>query len=155
MAERPVFFGDLLPRLQEMRQRTGRPHWIIADEAHHMLGPVWAPAFPEPANRLQNLILITVHPDHVSPAALKAVDGVVAIGARPDKAAQEFANVRGIAVLAMEGTLESDQAFVWFPPGIAYVSTSFTPSGSVTNGRMRTATLGRTGRFISAAARTN
>lgn len=83
-----TFIAGLLPRLQEMRQRTGRPHWIIADGAHHMLGADWAPASPELANQLQNLILITVHPDHVSPVALKAVDGLVSIGAQPGKAAQ-------------------------------------------------------------------
>ena len=25
------------PRLQELRARTGRPHWIVIDEAHHLL----------------------------------------------------------------------------------------------------------------------
>ena len=50
VAERPAFFAGLLPRLQEMRQRTGRPHWIVADEAHHMVGSAWAPASLELVN---------------------------------------------------------------------------------------------------------
>src|SRR5262249_11153616 len=35
LADRPPFFLELLPRLQEMRARTGRPHWLVVDEAHH------------------------------------------------------------------------------------------------------------------------
>ena len=34
LADRPPFFLTLLPRLLEMRARTGRPHWIVVDEAH-------------------------------------------------------------------------------------------------------------------------
>ena len=32
--DRPAFFATLLPRLQELRARRGRPHWIVIDEAH-------------------------------------------------------------------------------------------------------------------------
>src|SRR5207245_11100588 len=35
--ERPAFFSRLLPGLQDLRSRTGRPHWIVVDEAHHLL----------------------------------------------------------------------------------------------------------------------
>ncbi len=62
--ERPGFFASLLPKLVEWRARTGRPHWLIIDEAHHLL-----PA--ERANIVQLLlpevlpaaIFLTVHPD--------------------------------------------------------------------------------------------
>jgi len=70
---------------------------------------------PAPNPARPNLILVTVHPEHVSPVALKAVDGVVAIGAQFDQAAQEFARVRGLEMPEMAGKLESGQAFVWFP----------------------------------------
>jgi hypothetical protein len=36
-ADRPPFCASLLPHFQEMRRRTGRPHWIVIDEAHHLL----------------------------------------------------------------------------------------------------------------------
>jgi HAD superfamily hydrolase (TIGR01484 family) len=80
LEDRPGFFEALLSRLQELRRRTGRPHWIVVDEAHHMLPPLWGPAAlalpPEPTG----LLLITVHPDQVAPAALAAVDTVIAVG---------------------------------------------------------------------------
>ena len=44
LEHRPDFFVPLLPRLQELRARTGRPHWIVVDEAHHLLPVAWEPA---------------------------------------------------------------------------------------------------------------
>ncbi len=44
LEERPAFFGALLLRLQELRATTGRPHWIIVDEAHHLMPSEWEPA---------------------------------------------------------------------------------------------------------------
>ena len=38
LAERPAFFVSLATRLLDLRTRTGRPHWLIVDEAHHVLG---------------------------------------------------------------------------------------------------------------------
>lgn len=35
--ERPDFFADLLPGLSSFRRRTARPHWLVIDEAHHLL----------------------------------------------------------------------------------------------------------------------
>src|SRR5688500_2980380 len=37
IAKRPFYFADLLTHLDQLRARTARPHWIIIDEAHHML----------------------------------------------------------------------------------------------------------------------
>src|SRR5262249_17798107 len=35
--DRPPFFAALLPGIQERRVHTGRPHWILVDETHHLL----------------------------------------------------------------------------------------------------------------------
>ncbi len=43
IADRPGFFASLAPRLQELRARSGRPHWIVVDEAHHLLPAEWQP----------------------------------------------------------------------------------------------------------------
>ena len=37
LTDRPSFFLGLLPRLHEMAAKTGRPHWILVDETHHLL----------------------------------------------------------------------------------------------------------------------
>ena len=46
LEDRPAFFNRLLPRLQELRARTGHPHWIVVDETHHLLPAALEPGSP-------------------------------------------------------------------------------------------------------------
>jgi hypothetical protein len=114
--DRPKFFGTLLLRLQEMRLRIGRPHWIIVDEAHQMLPPQWEPASAAFAGELNNMVFITVHPDHVAPVALNKVDAVLAVGAIPEMLIEAFAKVTGRASPPTGSTeLAPGQILAWFP----------------------------------------
>src|SRR5215470_7720362 len=112
--ERPAFFSRLLPGLQDLRSRTGRPHWIVIDEAHHLL--------PAPSNlvsvtlprSLAGMILITVHPEHVNPAVLGSIDLADTIG----RSAEETMRVFGETVGAPRLTVppaggEGGQALLW------------------------------------------
>lgn len=90
LADRPTFFGQLIPHLQAMRVRTGRPHWIVLDEAHHMLPDTWGHAHSTVPQRLGEILFVTVHPDHVAPAVLASIDIVIAIGAAPRETLARF-----------------------------------------------------------------
>ena len=83
VADRPNYFVGLLPRLQELRARTGRPHWIVIDEAHHLLPAELDSAALSIPSSLGSLAMITVHPKSVSRALLETVNCVVAIGPQP------------------------------------------------------------------------
>ena len=91
LADRPAYFSSLFPKLQELRAHTGRPHWIIIDEAHHLIPKSWdragSGALPE---KLSETILVTVQVDSVLPAALKSMTGIIAVGPSPDVTLQEF-----------------------------------------------------------------
>jgi hydroxymethylpyrimidine pyrophosphatase-like HAD family hydrolase len=90
LADRPPFFLSLLPRLQEMRVRTGRPHWLVVDEAHHLLPASWEPG-PEVFPRdLKRTLFVTVHPDQVAPGVLSSVDTVIAVGPAPEETLGRF-----------------------------------------------------------------
>src|SRR5215470_10274383 len=39
--ERPRFLAKFLPEIAKLRSDTGRPHWIVFDEAHHCLPAKW------------------------------------------------------------------------------------------------------------------
>lgn len=80
---RPECFASLVAEIQELRIRTGRPHWLVIDEAHHVLPSNWAPTSPELAQQLSNVLMITVHPGHVSPAALAKINTVIVVGRDP------------------------------------------------------------------------
>ncbi|WP_053380074.1 HAD-IIB family hydrolase [Nitrospira moscoviensis] len=91
LQDRPAFFLGLLPRLQEWRARTGRPHRILVDETHHLLSPDRQPAPTVWAPQLTGMIFVTVHPDSVAPSALRAVTVAVALGERPERTLRTFA----------------------------------------------------------------
>jgi hypothetical protein len=37
--ERPRYFARLFSQLCQLRAETARPHWMLIDEAHHMMPP--------------------------------------------------------------------------------------------------------------------
>ncbi len=90
ITERPLFFLSLLPRLQEMRARTGRPHWLVVDEAHHLLPTPWKPVASTLPLELDRMMFITVHPHLVSPDVLAPVDTVIAVGDGPEATLGQF-----------------------------------------------------------------
>jgi hypothetical protein len=114
LAHRPTFFEQLLPRLQELRARTGRPHWLVLDEAHHLLPTSWRPSRSTLPQELSGLMLITVHPDHVAPAVLSLIETIITVGESPEKAIQGFGEALGQPYPELGPvTLASGEALVW------------------------------------------
>jgi len=109
--ERPTQFAKLLPELAEMRDRTGRPHWLIIDEAHHLM-PAARDGAPF-AKALSAAILITVHPDLVSPDVLKNVGAVMALGPEADKVIASFCATIGEDVPAGVAPPPQDRLLFW------------------------------------------
>ncbi len=90
LRERPNTFTDLLSRLLQLRLRRGRPHWIIVDEAHHMVSPAVAAHASELPKQLDGLVFVTVHADQLAPAALEKVKLVMAVGEAQDETISIF-----------------------------------------------------------------
>jgi hypothetical protein len=117
--DRPAYFASLLPQLQERRALNGRPHWLIIDEAHHLLPKSWQPAPIAVPQQLFSTIFVTVHPDHVSEAALTAVDTVLAVGKEPLQTLRAFADAAHIALPQNSQNIELEkmQALAWLHDG--------------------------------------
>lgn len=94
--DRPGYFDKLLPRLLEMRARTGRPHWLLVDEAHHMLPAerVETPVFSQEAG---GLLFVTVHPSRLAVTVLSAATDVIAVGDGAAEGLGEYAAALGQA----------------------------------------------------------
>jgi HAD superfamily hydrolase (TIGR01484 family) len=90
LADRPGLFLSLLSRVQELRAATGRPHWIIIDEAHHLLPAALESASLTIPKELSTFALVTVHPDQVARAILSSANGLIAIGADPAAVIRQF-----------------------------------------------------------------
>ena len=64
LADRPQYFAQLWASLGALRVRTARPHWIVLDEAHHLL-PIESGQVSDGLPRsLGETVLVTVHPEH-------------------------------------------------------------------------------------------
>jgi HAD superfamily hydrolase (TIGR01484 family) len=111
--ERPGFFAKLLPAIASRRAKTGRPHWLLIDEAHHLLpsersdAPVFLP------KEVPATVFITVHPEAVSPEALKTVDTVIALGKEAAKVIAAFCEASGRDVPEVPNAPEGDEVLFW------------------------------------------
>jgi hydroxymethylpyrimidine pyrophosphatase-like HAD family hydrolase len=120
LADRPAFFLGLLPRLNEMRATTGRPHWILVDEAHHVMPRDWAHAPGAGPEALTGMIYVTVHPESVAPSVLQTVDLAVALGESPESTIGRFAGVAGVAAPRTAPVeLRPGEALLWRRDGAA------------------------------------
>jgi len=114
--DRPAFFHSLLPHLIDLRRSGGRPHWIVIDEAHHLMPNAPTAALrPEFQPDTHGIFLITVEPEHVNLDLLRLVDWVFAIDEAPEAVLERFAEALGEDWPASPGphNLERGEALVW------------------------------------------
>jgi hydroxymethylpyrimidine pyrophosphatase-like HAD family hydrolase/GTPase SAR1 family protein len=116
LPDRPSFFAQVLTAILELRARTGRPHWLIIDEAHHVLPRERSDAELTVPHGMKGVLMITVHPEHVSPETLASADVVVAIGKAPHVTLGSFAAARQIpAPPVPPDDLPTGEGLAWRP----------------------------------------
>ncbi|WP_225031004.1 HAD hydrolase family protein [Paraburkholderia sp. XV] len=114
--ERPQYCAELLLRLQALRARTARPHWLVFDEAHHLFPAAWASAGAAVPQALESTLVVTVHPEQLSPALLKQINIVVAMGDDAADRLGSFASSAGIAPpVARVAGARRGEALFWEP----------------------------------------
>ncbi len=115
LADRPEYFGRLIMNLRILRTRTGRPHWIVLDEAHHFIPLEWGPLSNKLIQKLYETVLVTVHPEHLPANILSLVDVVIATGRSPDKTLRKFSHATGHAYAwPKDLKYTTNHAIVWF-----------------------------------------
>ncbi len=114
LADRPIFLDGLLSRLAELRAQSGRPHWIVLDEAHHLV-PASRPADTTLPRQLQPMILVTVHPDQLASEVLSTIETVAAVGDAPARTLGQFCSALGVPPppLPADDRVEPGQAVLW------------------------------------------
>ena len=111
---RPRYLAGLLPRLERLLVATGRPHWLLLDEAHHMLPASWGPVDEGVPRAFGGLVMITLRPRQIARAALELVDTLCAVGDAPRATIREFCNRVGIPEPAVPDVeLDKGEAVVW------------------------------------------
>jgi energy-coupling factor transporter ATP-binding protein EcfA2 len=115
MEHRPEFFEKLLPVLLKLKASTGRPHWIVIDEIHHLLPAGWEPLMLNIPREMPGLLMITIHPDHIAPEVLSIAGAILAIGKYPQKTLSKFSSTLGENLPALpEAELQTGEAIAWW-----------------------------------------
>ena len=78
--DRPGVLAGLLPAVLDIRAKYGRPHWVLIDEAHHMLPRGRDAGDGVNLDAQVPTIFVTVHPDTLATGALRSLGTVLIIG---------------------------------------------------------------------------
>ncbi len=116
LVERPTAFSHLLKRLYSLRERVGLPHWIIVDEAHHVMPAVGDPE-PAPLHGMMGAAFITVECDTLDPRVLQQVSVVVAVGEHPANTLADYCAAVGEPP-PVNTTVQPGESLVWFRRGV-------------------------------------
>lgn len=113
LVERPSFFMELAPKLVSLKARTGRPHWLIVDEAHHLMPAAQnnvSLALPK-----EGTLLITVHPCEVAAHALQSLTVIIALGPQAPQVLKEVSQIIGEALpnVPIQAPAENE-ILIWF-----------------------------------------
>lgn len=116
LEDRPAFFTELLPRLQELRTSHGRPHWTVVDEAHHMFPVEWKKMSRLAPENLRSILMITVHPELIAPEVYPSVDLLITIGEKAADKIKTFAKHAQLEApkLPKQADLEQGYGYSWF-----------------------------------------
>ncbi|HWO10317.1 MAG TPA: ATP-binding protein, partial [Polyangiaceae bacterium] len=114
LEERPAFGDHLLKQLTTHQQLQGRPHWVVIDEAHHMLARDRDVRTNELHAEATSWALVTVHPSHLHPSELSRINTVAIVGNAPQAVLDELATVAGLDIPELsDARLERGQIVVW------------------------------------------
>jgi len=83
LADRPAFFSRLLEVLTRLRVEYGRPHWLILDEAHHLLPTASTMVADRMPADFNNFIIISTSPTALHTCVLEKIGTLITIGENP------------------------------------------------------------------------
>jgi hydroxymethylpyrimidine pyrophosphatase-like HAD family hydrolase len=111
--DRPRYFGELQTALSGFQARSGRPHWLVVDEAHHVLPSDSVDVQPL-AWKLGGLALVTLDPKRLAASVKPLITHACLVGRDPSAtlaAASELLEAR--APTGRVGDLRKGEALLW------------------------------------------
>ena len=114
-SEQPELFDSLLRGLLEFRQKTGRPHWILVDEAHYPLPKSWHHGEDFDIDRLGGVMFITAFLDRLHPDVLHSANVFLALSENPSKLINAYCDLIGAPHLELgpPSDGQAHQAAIW------------------------------------------
>jgi hypothetical protein len=137
-ARRAAFFEKLNQELRALREKTGRPHWLVIDEAQELV-PRMDAATAQGDPPAENTIYVTSDPGAIDARIVASADVVVVRGAAARQSLEALQGVpagqRPTEVLRAPGESE---ALVWFrnrsaPPTLITLPARTHPDRAIRN----------------------
>ena len=95
--DRPALLSDFILAIANLRTKIGHPHWVLMDEAHHLLPAERDLSATASLESLPPVILVTVDLTTLAIDALRTVDDIFAVGDKASEAIAGFAHALSIA----------------------------------------------------------
>jgi HAD superfamily hydrolase (TIGR01484 family) len=130
LEDRPALLSDFISPIANSRAKIGRPHWILMDEAHHLLPAERDVSATASLESLPPAILVTVDPATLAVDALRRVDDIFAVGDKAAEAIASFAQALSIAAPELpQAPPSKGEALFWrrSAGGQAQIITSHAP----------------------------
>lgn len=111
VAGRRKLFRELMMSIRALRMRSGRPQWLIVDEAHY--------ALPYPGEGLKGFdlqsgaIIATVDPGTIASDILKQLDVAIVMGSTATELVTRIASLIGRPATSTIPNLEAGDFLVW------------------------------------------
>ena len=114
LEDRPALLSDFISAIANLRAKIGRPHWVLMDEAHHLLPAERDVSATASLDSLPPVILVTVEPKTLAVDALRRVDDIFAVGDKAAEAIEGFARALSIPAPELPRTPpDKGEALFW------------------------------------------
>ncbi len=114
LPDRKRLFSDLAPYVRQLRERSGRPHWLVVDEAHHLL-----PCLKGEGDRALTAglgaILVTIDLHMIDPSVLENASTLIAMGSIAPQLLATFAAALDVECPKNLPRLAGDEFILWTP----------------------------------------
>jgi GTPase SAR1 family protein len=111
--ERPQFFSRFLTMFHELRKEYGHPHWLLLDEAHHLMPAPAAIVSNGLPGDLNNFIIISTSPHALHPSTLASVGMVITLGKDAGYPIEMYCNALKIPMPDGVPILGENEIAVW------------------------------------------
>jgi phosphoglycolate phosphatase (TIGR01487 family) len=113
-ARRAAFFEKLKAELHALREKTGRPHWLVIDEAQELV-PRMGDTLGDAGPLAENTIYVTSDPTAIDERIVAAVDVVAVRGAAARQSLEALATLLPADLPAEPLRVPGEsEALVWF-----------------------------------------
>jgi len=112
--DRPAFFKKILMNISDLYRSTGRPHFLVMDEAHHLISSEQNENLITPNKDLPGLFAVTTEAKLIHKDFLSNVDMVITMGPSPEQAVAAARRVIGMTTeIPKDVTLQKGEILVW------------------------------------------